>query len=104
MRKAQSTIEYIVIIGAFAAAVIAAGVYINRGFQGQVRGLADQMGEQYAPGQMTSSISETTNLSSSETTVSSSSEGILTSQSSDTTETQTVTRQSSERVGALSAE
>ncbi len=49
MRRGQSTLEYIVVIGSLAAALIVMGVYMNRGFQGNVRGFADSVGEQFSP-------------------------------------------------------
>lgn len=51
MKKGQSTLEYICLIGFSAAALVAIIVYIGRGFQGNVRSLSDQIGAgQYDPG------------------------------------------------------
>lgn len=60
MRRGQSTLEYIVLIGAVAAGIIVMLAYISRGFQGNLRSKADQLGAgQYDPGNMTIASSET---------------------------------------------
>ncbi|MCX5698285.1 MAG: hypothetical protein NTX01_01100 [Candidatus Omnitrophica bacterium] len=45
--KAQSTLEYVILIGFVVAALIAMGVYMKRGTEGKLRESADQIGEQY---------------------------------------------------------
>lgn len=51
MRRGQSTLEYIYLIGIVAAALIAAFFYIHRGFQGNLRSNAEQLSAwQYNPG------------------------------------------------------
>jgi hypothetical protein len=80
------------------------GAYMKRGFQGNVRGLSDQLGEQYSPGNMTINNSETTTLNSTETSESKSSDGTLTKQTSDSSQTQTLSRQASENIEALDRE
>ncbi|MFA5311069.1 MAG: hypothetical protein WC355_02015 [Candidatus Omnitrophota bacterium] len=51
MKRAQATLEYILLISFSAAAIIAMLVYMSRGFQGSIRGSAEQIGSgQYAPG------------------------------------------------------
>ncbi len=52
--KAQSTLEYVILIGVVVAALIAMGIYMKRGAQGQLRQAADQIGEQYSAGLTTS--------------------------------------------------
>jgi len=49
--RAQSTLEYAILIGIIAAGLIAMQVYLKRGFQGKVRDNTDQMGEQFEPGE-----------------------------------------------------
>lgn len=49
MRRGQSTVEYLVLIGIAVAVLIIMGVYMQRGYQGHVRGLGDQVGSQYSP-------------------------------------------------------
>jgi len=46
--KAQSTLEYVILIGFVVAALIAMGVYMKRGIQGKLRESTDQVGEQYS--------------------------------------------------------
>jgi hypothetical protein len=54
MKKGQSTLEYVFLIGVGAAALIAMLVYIGRGLQGNLRNQAEQLGaQQYAPGKTT---------------------------------------------------
>jgi hypothetical protein len=65
--KAQSTLEYMFFLGVFLVALIAAAFYLKRGFQGNWRNSATQLGEginsgstiftagendQYEPGRM----------------------------------------------------
>jgi len=55
-KKAQSTLEYAVVIVCVVAALLAIQVYIKRGIQGRLRSNTDSIGEQYAPGNTTSNI------------------------------------------------
>jgi len=65
MKRGQSTIEYIVLIGSVAAGIIAMLVYAGRGHQGNIRSQADQLGAlQYAPHHTTISDTERKNLTS----------------------------------------
>jgi len=68
-KKAQSTLEYAVVIVCVVAALLAIQVYIKRGIQGRLRSSADSIGEQYAPGNTTSNTTLNFN-SNSETNVS----------------------------------
>jgi len=45
--KGQSTLEYVILLGFVIAALIAMGVYMKRGTQGQLREATDRVGEQY---------------------------------------------------------
>jgi hypothetical protein len=54
MKKAQATAEYIILIGLVAAGFVAILIYFGRGFQGNVRKQAEQLGATpYAPGKTT---------------------------------------------------
>ncbi|MFA5092494.1 MAG: hypothetical protein WC543_00920 [Candidatus Omnitrophota bacterium] len=65
--KAQSTLEYVILIGFVVAALIAMGVYMKRGVQGKIRDSSDQIGEQYEAGKTTSKYTITTDLDQTET-------------------------------------
>jgi hypothetical protein len=60
-RKAQSTLEYALIVAVVVGALLAMQIYIKRGLQGRYRSSVDNIGEQYAAGRTTSKwvISET---------------------------------------------
>ena len=47
--RGQSILEYAFIIICFIAGLIAMQVYIKRGFQGRLRSITNELGEQYAP-------------------------------------------------------
>lgn len=65
MRKAQSTLEYAVIVGFIAAALSALIFYVGRSHQGNMRSQANQLSQdQYAPGKTTINNNETKNLKS----------------------------------------
>ena len=59
LRKAQSTLEYAVVIFAIVAALVTMQIYLKRGIQGKMRQSADSIGEQYAPENTTSDINLT---------------------------------------------
>ena len=101
MRRAQSTIEYVIVVGCLAAALITVGVYMRRGYQGNIRSLADQVGEHYEPGKTTIESHETTTTIASETTIGNSFDGTFTAQNSDTTENKIIDRDSDENLGKL---
>lgn len=50
-RRAQSTLEYMVLIGVMVAALVAMQAYLKRGMQGRLRGYAEQLtqGAAYSP-------------------------------------------------------
>ena len=65
MRRGQTTLEYVYLIGIVAVAIIAILAYISRGFQGRVRTLSDQTGAgSYEPGKATITNTETKHLKS----------------------------------------
>ena len=47
-RKAQSSLEYAVLIAIVAGGLIAMQVYVKRAFQGNMQSSADDMGEQFS--------------------------------------------------------
>lgn len=49
-RKGQSTVEYAILIIIIIGALISIQVYFKRGVQGRVKDSADNIGEQYSPG------------------------------------------------------
>ena len=59
MRKAQSTLEYAVVIACICAALLAMRIYLKRGLQGKLRETADSLGSQYEPGSTESDITIT---------------------------------------------
>jgi hypothetical protein len=96
MRRAQSTVEYALVIACVIAALLAMRAYVARGIQGRLRSEADQLGQQYAPGRTTSSIS-TTYSSHTTSDVSTETEGNMTSTTSTTvTDYDTVARSGTE--------
>ncbi len=48
-KRAQSTLEYALLIGIIVAGLVAMQLYLKRGYQGKLRENADQMGDQYSP-------------------------------------------------------
>ena len=53
-RRAQSTLEYAIIIAVVMAGLWMMQHYLKRGYQGKLKDAADQMGEQYDPSAYTS--------------------------------------------------
>ncbi|MFA6217555.1 MAG: hypothetical protein WDL87_07925 [Candidatus Omnitrophota bacterium] len=49
-KRAQSTLEYAVIIAVVVGALIAMQVYVKRGLQGRLRQATDDVGDQFSPG------------------------------------------------------
>jgi len=66
-KRAQSTLEYAILIGVIVAGLIAMQVYLKRGFQGKLRESADSMGEQFSPGYTTSNYTTNSFTNSTET-------------------------------------
>ena len=57
MKKAQSTLEYAIVIFAIIAALLAMQVYMRRGIQGKMRSSADELSvQQYEPKNTVSDI------------------------------------------------
>lgn len=48
-RRAQSTVEYVVLITLLLAALLTMSVYFRRGLQGKWKASVDEVGEQYDP-------------------------------------------------------
>jgi hypothetical protein len=61
--KGQSTLEYVILLGFVVAALIAMGIYMKRGSQGQLRRATDQVGEQYEAGETLGKYTEKTDIS-----------------------------------------
>jgi len=70
-RKAQSTAEYVIVLGLIVAAVVAMQTYVKRGLQARMRDATDYVDEgagtifkrtQYEPYYMTSNIETTRNV------------------------------------------
>jgi len=49
-RKAQSTLEYAVLIMIIIGALVSIQTYIKRGVQGRLKSSADDVGDQFSPG------------------------------------------------------
>lgn len=60
MRRGQVALEYVYLLGIFIAALIAMGVYMERGFQGKYRELGEQIGPHYSPSQTNTILTNTT--------------------------------------------
>lgn len=54
--RAQSTLEYSLIVACLAGALLAMQIYIKRGIQGRLRTATDEIGEHYAPKNIDSDI------------------------------------------------
>jgi len=57
--KAQSTLEYAMVIVCIAGALFAMQFYVKRSIQGRLRNAADEVGEQYSAKGTTSTINQT---------------------------------------------
>ena len=49
-KKGQSTLEYAILIIIIIGALLSIQVYIKRGIQGRLKGAADDIGDQFSPG------------------------------------------------------
>lgn len=54
--EAQSTLEYAVVIACVVAALLGMQFYLRRGIQGRIRAASDEIGEQYTPLNVDSTI------------------------------------------------
>lgn len=69
-KRAQSIMEYAVIIAVITAGLIAMQLYLKRGMQGALRNQSESLGEQYRPGhtistyekEITVNVTETSGL------------------------------------------
>ena len=68
-RKAQSTLEYAVIVAVVIGALLAMQVYIKRGVQGRLRSSTDNIGDQYSAGNTTAKYTTEEEISSTKETV-----------------------------------
>lgn len=68
MKKAQSVLEYAVVVAVFISAILAMQIYLKRSVQGRLRETADSIGQQYSPGN-TSSVMYMSDDSNSQSTV-----------------------------------
>ena len=65
-RRAQSTLEYALVIAVVVGALVAMQVYVKRGVQGRLKSAADDIGEQYSPGNTTGTVTVSTITSTTE--------------------------------------
>lgn len=65
--RAQTTLEYAILIGIVVGGLIAMQIYVKRGLQGKLKENADSMGAQFSPGYTTSSYTTSNTADSSET-------------------------------------
>lgn len=66
-KKAQSTLEYAVVIAVVVAALIAMQAYVKRGMQGKLKQSSDDIGEQYSPGRTLEDTTVKSDITSEET-------------------------------------
>jgi len=66
--RAQSTLEYAVLIGLIAAGLVTTQVVLKRHYQGKLRQSAEDMGEQFSPGYTTYNYTTTSTTASNEKT------------------------------------
>jgi len=75
--RAQSTLEYAVLIIIVIGALLSIQVYIKRGIQGRLRSATDDIGEQYSVGNMNVRTITTVKSSTNETFISGESKSLL---------------------------
>lgn len=102
MRKAQTALEYAVLIVCVVAALIAMQIYLKRSVSGRLRQQADSLGAQYSPGHTTSTFTIISNSKVTATTVMDEGSGVSTSISN--TEYAIETQSGTENVERLSTE
>jgi hypothetical protein len=66
LKRAQSTLEYAILIGVIVAGLITMQVYLKRGYSGKLRESGDSMGKQFSPGQTYVNITTVSNTNSTE--------------------------------------
>lgn len=89
-KRAQTTLEYAVLIGVIVAGLIAMQVYLKRGFQGKVKESADSMGTQFSPGYTTYNYTTHNVTTSSESLAEGVSTTTINNQTTDRTGTESV--------------
>ena len=99
MRRGQTTLEYVYLIGIAAVALVAMLVYISRGFQGRLRANANLVGEQYSPGNMSTNMTQTSVVTYSVTDT-----GTGASKVTDSYNQTTMTNSGTERINGLNQE
>lgn len=57
-QRAQSVLEYAVVVACLAGALLVMQIYVKRSIQGRVRDAADEIGEQYSAKHTTSSLTQ----------------------------------------------
>ncbi len=71
MKRGQTTVEFVFLVGLVAAGLIAMLVYVGRGHQGNLRSQAEQLGaQQYEPGNTTVNNWESKNVTKTEAMIS----------------------------------
>lgn len=88
--RAQTTLEYAILIGVIVAGLIAMQVYLKRGFQGKLKESADSMGTQFSPGATTSNYTTHNVTDSTETLNDGVSTTTISNQATDRTGTENV--------------
>lgn len=92
LKRGAFSLEYAVLIVCLVAGLIAMRIYITRSIQGRLRQTSDSIGEQYAPGNTTSDITQAFNQSSNTVTnTTENAQTTITTTHTDFNETQTVT-------------
>ena len=97
-RRAQSTLEYAIVVVVIVAALLSINAYIKRGVQGKLRASTDEIGDQFSPGM---SVANYKVISHSKSTDKVEATG---AQSSALTEDQTRKKTGSESTGDLATE
>ena len=59
-QRGQSTLEYAILVVVIIAALLAIQVYLKRGVQGRLKSSADDIGDQYSPGNTNVIVAERT--------------------------------------------
>ncbi len=66
-KKGQSTLEYAILVIIIIGALVAIQTYIKRGIQGRLKSAADDIGDQFSPGNTNVTKTMTTSSSTSDT-------------------------------------
>jgi len=64
IRKGQSILEYVILLGLVVAALLIMHIYIKRAYQGRIKQGADEVSQQYSPGHTTAVIETQTDSNS----------------------------------------